>query len=247
MAWQVQAGRRLAPTLLQRYNPTRTYYRSHSINPPTFSSSSSSSTSLHHTAPLPHHFDKCTSSTYLWGAGIAGAAFGIWLGKSKAGVALGEAGTYASSNTLAVTGEEKWEEKWEDPVVTEEMTGCTFPRHLSGTERLVSAGARLMTPLKIRVYAVGVYFNPIEGKMVLDRWKGLSKDELLKRDDLWQVMCSVDSEFDRTIRVVVVREVDGSHMQNGFSRGLNPRVQQARKELGLQGGSNALKTYAEWV
>lgn len=227
MAWRLLARCCDAPALLRISLNRPASRRDLVFNSRRFYLSSSA-------ASLTQNENPIYSSKVSTAVGVFGGLLGLHLSENS-NVGICE---------LEVPGEnyfENYAEEWEAPIVKEEMTGCTFPRDLSGTERLVSAGARLMTPLKIRVYAVGVYMDPVAGKLALKKWDGLQTDELLKEEQIWKVMCAIDSQFDRTIRMVVVREVDGSHMQNGFSRGLSPRVQKARKEQGLQGGSAALK------
>lgn len=110
----------------------------------------------------------------------------------------------------------------------ENHTGVSFPVSLSSHEVLSGIGARFMRGL-VKVYAVGVYFDPKGARSTLRDWQGFSTKEIITADPLWEALCSPSVGFSRTIRMVVVRNVSGNHMQNGFERALLGRVATAAK------------------
>lgn len=105
---------------------------------------------------------------------------------------------------------------------TEEQTGVQFPLSLADGARLHGTGVRYMGGI-VRVYALGFYADEASLKKVLSDWSGFGRDDILHADLLWNKLCE-SSELKRTIRMVVVREVTGVHMQKGFERGLMGRV-----------------------
>lgn len=105
---------------------------------------------------------------------------------------------------------------------TEEHTGVQFPLSLADGVRLHGTGARYMGGI-VRVYALGFYADEDSLKKVLGDWSGFGRDDILHSELLWDKLCE-SSDLKRTIRMVVVREVGGVHMQKGFERGLMGRV-----------------------
>lgn len=97
-----------------------------------------------------------------------------------------------------------------------------FPLSLADGARLHGTGVRCMGGL-VRVYALGFYVDEVVLKKMLGDWSGFGREDILHAELLWEKLCE-SSEVKRTIRMVVVREVTGAHMQRGFERGLMGRV-----------------------
>lgn len=110
----------------------------------------------------------------------------------------------------------------------EESTGVIFPADLAAHEQLCGLAARFMGGL-VKVYAVGVYIDTGSAREKLTSWKGYSAKELQTAQPFWDVVCG-RSSLHRVLRLVVVRDVGGKHMQQGFERALYPRVTSKAKE-----------------
>jgi hypothetical protein len=125
----------------------------------------------------------------------------------------------------------------------EPESGTLFPLQLSDGETLVAAGVRLMTPLKVQVYSLGLYVDVVLGNLLLSRWVGASPERVLSDRAFWDKLSSPSSDMRRTLRMQVVREVSGRHMQSGFDRGLVWRVKHAARRMDMPGGKEALRTF----
>ncbi|CAN8062002.1 unnamed protein product, partial [Agarophyton chilense] len=109
----------------------------------------------------------------------------------------------------------------------EPHTGVHFPATLSPTAHLLGLGARYMGGV-VKVYAAGIYVHPTHARRALRAWRRFSAPELLRADPLWTVLCT-HAAVPTVVRLVVARQVLGSHMQNGFERQLLHRVARAAK------------------
>lgn len=130
-----------------------------------------------------------------------------------------------------------------DAFQIEPESGTKFPSRLANGEELVAAGVRLMTPLKVQVYAIGLYGDYHADTNTLAEWKGKSSDDLLTDSAFWSRLSSHEWNARRTLRLQVIRDVDGKHMQNGFDRGLVPRCRHAMKKMNMPGGKEALRKF----
>eukprot|EP00871_Galdieria_phlegrea_P003361 jgi/Galph1/4025/GphlegSOOS_G2656.1 len=150
---------------------------------------------------------------------------------------------------LELTSSDEWKEQVEEPV-----TRTIFPKWLTvyeknemKRERLLGAGPRYMTPLRVKVYAVGVYIDEKEAKPLLSSFKFENAEDLSKDEKFWKLFSSPKGQngqaFGKVFRMVCIREVPGKHMQNGFDRGLLKRVREADKKMGMLDGKQALKQF----
>lgn len=116
----------------------------------------------------------------------------------------------------------------------EHDTGVHFPTKISSAQQLVGVGARFMRGL-VKVYAVGVYLDAVSARHSLSKWSGFQVDDILHAQPLWSAIVEGAPELGvRTVRMVVVRQVVGSHMQHGFERQLIPRVSHIAKRGGCR-------------
>jgi hypothetical protein len=99
--------------------------------------------------------------------------------------------------------------------IKEPESETMFPVKLSPTEHLVAAGVRKMTPLKVMVYSIGLYADPVDAATALAPWADASADMLLADGSFWNTLTSPSEDMHRTLRLQVIREVDGKHMQHG--------------------------------
>ena len=105
---------------------------------------------------------------------------------------------------------------------------------------LVGVGLRTKTVFKVKVYAFGLYVHGPSAREKLAAWKGKSAEELQGDASFYQALLKGD--FGKSLRLVLVRDVDGEDMREAFEDSLAPRVKAAKKD-GLLGGAEALETF----
>ncbi|KAA8491926.1 Fatty-acid-binding protein 3, chloroplastic [Porphyridium purpureum] len=130
----------------------------------------------------------------------------------------------------------------------ENGTDIEYPyvRDDDGTSVLLGAGWRTMTPMKVRVYTIGVYADrdAMEKDEVLKEYLGAKSTEEFMSGDcdaFWARFLDPSCDVEVSIRMIVFRPVDGKHMQNGFDRALIPRVRDAAKNRDMPNGKAGLK------
>jgi hypothetical protein len=99
--------------------------------------------------------------------------------------------------------------------IEEPVSKSMFPLALSETELLVAAGVRLMTPMKVQVYSIGLYVDPVAANVALAPWVDRSASQILGDTSFWTTLTSPAETMHRTFRLQVLREVAGKHMQHG--------------------------------
>lgn len=190
-----------------------------------------------------HSLRSCRSCS-RYTARAAGKSHTVFFGTTVlVGFGVG-AVCLSDSSEVPVPGEHVANSSEVCQIVEEPNTHASFPLYLSPRDRLVAAGVRLMTPLKVQVYALGLYVDPCFASSTPQAvWKSCSSNELLANPKFWAELTSPVSELRRTLRIQIVREVSGKHMQHGFDRGLIPRVRHAAKNMDLPGGKDALRKF----
>jgi len=129
--------------------------------------------------------------------------------------------------------------------VLEALTGVPFPKEIKSpngsSQVLVGCGARLMTPLKVKVYTIGLYVAPEDTSSVLSQWRKDSEQSTVpfSDDPKFSNAVSQYNSFDRTIRLVMCREVEGGHLAKGFDRSMLWRIKKVANDL--PGGKEGLK------
>ncbi|RIA93233.1 chalcone-flavanone isomerase-domain-containing protein [Glomus cerebriforme] len=90
--------------------------------------------------------------------------------------------------------------------------------------RLIGLGIRTVSFLKIKVYVVGMYIseNDID---VLRKWNGYEKDKFMSEKDESMALSILDLPIVMTIRIEPVRNTNGHHLRDGFSRAITHRMQ----------------------
>lgn len=129
--------------------------------------------------------------------------------------------------------------------VTEPSSGVPFPTRLtapSGGEQLLTGTAvRTRTLLKVKVYAFGLYVDPVGAREALGAFVG--KDHETLTDDRSFYAALLERRFPMTLRLVMTRDVGGEDMADAFDGALRPRVQRAAVEKNLPGGEDALDQF----
>lgn len=129
------------------------------------------------------------------------------------------------------------------PPAPDVEAACHAPLSISPDEHLVAGGVRMMTPLKVHVYILQLYVDTARVPTKMALWRGASPDFILRDKDFWEKLASPVSDLRRTVRMQLVRDVTGKHMQTGFERGLGWRVKYAARKMGLAGGKEGLKEF----
>mmetsp|Transcript_13690 Transcript_13690/g.23489 ORF Transcript_13690/g.23489 Transcript_13690/m.23489 type:complete len:297 (+) Transcript_13690:81-971(+) len=132
--------------------------------------------------------------------------------------------------------------------ITERSTGIVYPQFISDDslrkQYLVGVGVRAMSPLKIKAYCIGLYVDVDQAKAPLAQWRGADAATLLHDHSFNQVL--LQDRFDKSIRLVMARDVDGLHLAKGFDRSVIPRVRRAASSMNMPGGKEALKEFNGW-
>lgn len=111
----------------------------------------------------------------------------------------------------------------------EPKTGVQFkntmtPAGASTSLTLMGVGARIKEVLMVdvNVYAVGMYVDAAAAQGALAAWQGKSSSDLRKDAAFRKAL--LDPGFDKSLRLVMARDVDGDTMMEAFDEALKPRT-----------------------
>lgn len=126
----------------------------------------------------------------------------------------------------------------------ESSTGIAFkdtatPPGAAGALGLLGVGVRTKTFLKVKVYAAGLYADTAALKAVLTPYRGKPAGDLSKDAEVRKLM--LGDGFEKSIRLVMARDVDGDDMAEAFSESVEPRV--AREGAGAVRALATFKSY----
>ena len=126
--------------------------------------------------------------------------------------------------------------------VREAGSGTPFPVAMTppGTttsHRLVGTGIRRRTIFRVKVYALGLYVDPVGARAALAGFAG-SSARTLQRDARFHRRL-LDLDFGMAIRLVMTRKVRGSDVADAFDDALRPRMARGG-EIDRQAGAAAL-------
>lgn len=164
---------------------------------------------------------------YAWGALAVGL---VTSGALLRPSAHADFGLGAGIGLAAEKNTDENEEEMAERSIKERESGVIFPSRLSPRERLIGASCRLMRQL-VKVYAIGLYVDEKDVVAALQKWKRFSSADICGTDPVWEKLC--EGSMAKTFRIVVVRQVAGSHMGSGFEHALLPR---ARAHVARIGG-----------
>ncbi|CAG8505478.1 11286_t:CDS:2 [Acaulospora colombiana] len=117
---------------------------------------------------------------------------------------------------------------------SEEMTEepnskVQIPNHLTlyngRRARLVGLGIRTVSLLRMKVYVIGMYISE-DDIGVLKNWKGYDKEKFLSTDDDSLAYELLGQPVDIAIRIEPVRNTNGQHLKDGFTRTLTNRMRE---------------------
>ncbi|TAH34579.1 MAG: hypothetical protein EYC70_16735 [Planctomycetota bacterium] len=129
--------------------------------------------------------------------------------------------------------------------VKEERTGVEFQRTLpaagGGTHTLVGTGVRTRTIFNVKVYAIGYYVDLPAAIRVLGKYKELKAERLEKNQEFGQDV--VLGDHGKTLRLVLVRDVDAEDMREAFEDELQPRLKEKSKPADLESSQKIMDTF----
>lgn len=73
------------------------------------------------------------------------------------------------------------------------------------------------------VYAFGLYFDPEQASEELKRWNTYNMDELVSNLSFYNAISG--SNFEKGIKMVLARAIQGSDLRVAFEESLNPHVE----------------------
>ena len=129
--------------------------------------------------------------------------------------------------------------------VAEPGTGIEFPVELSvldGEEKhlLAGTGVRMKNILNQKVYAIGLYVHGEGVRKGLKEWQESTVSKNKKEHALFQEL--LESDFNKSLRLVMARDIEGDYLREAFVDILEPRVaQKAAGNSKMKDGPVALK------
>ncbi|MDP6942073.1 MAG: chalcone isomerase family protein [Planctomycetota bacterium] len=120
------------------------------------------------------------------------------------------------------------------------------------SQTLLGVGVRDKTFLRVKVYALGLYVDPVGAAKALDKWQETSVKKMQKDNKFYDAL--LNGKFSKTMRWVFVRDVDGEDIAEAFEDSLEPRLKTlAKNEKGKKGSEaraaaakTGLKTLKSW-
>ncbi|CAB4401556.1 chalcone isomerase [Rhizophagus irregularis] len=134
-----------------------------------------------------------------------------------------------------------------ESVTTEEPeSGVHIPTYITlhdGTKaRLIGLGIRTVSFLKIKVYVIGMYISE-DDIDVLKNWKGYDKEKFMSENDESMTLSILDLPIVMAIRIEPVRNTNGHHLRDGFTRAITHRMQDGY--MSEEDAENVLKAIKE--
>lgn len=104
------------------------------------------------------------------------------------------------------------------------QTSLNFPG-CSNSLTLFGTGYRekVFAIIGVKVYAAGLYLDQ-SVTQELNAWKGQSKDAIQGNSSLFETI--FQSSFEKSLQIVLVRDVDGKTFWDALSDAISPRIQQ---------------------
>ncbi|CAG8584305.1 11724_t:CDS:2, partial [Ambispora leptoticha] len=124
-----------------------------------------------------------------------------------------------------------------------------FPKRITlydgASARLIGFGVRTLSFLKVKAYVVGLYVREQDIK-VLRNWKDFDKEKFLSTGDESMAHALLDQPIEFAIRIVPMRDTNGAHLRDGFTRSLTNRIQYVDEELTGDDQSKIVDAIAEF-
>lgn len=132
---------------------------------------------------------------------------------------------------------------WSRPTFEERATGHAYPTRVEveGAEHvLVGAGAekKNFLFLSFNVFSLGLYVKPEDARPKLDPWANREPEQVVDDPAVYEAIN--DNAIEKSMRMVVARDVTGDDLRDGFREALIPRLK-ARDDA--DAGLGALSKY----
>ena len=133
--------------------------------------------------------------------------------------------------------------------VNDPSSGVPFPTQLTvpggaDTHVLTGTAVRTKTFLKVKVYAFGLYVDPVGARSAMSEFGDQPADDLEDSKEFFAKI--LEQDFGMTLRLVMTRDVGGEDMADAFDGALRPRVQRAAEEMNMPGGETALDQFRDF-
>lgn len=136
-----------------------------------------------------------------------------------------------------------------DEAVIEPATKIEFAPRLQapGTEagELVLTGTGVRTwgvwPVKWNIYAFGLYVREQAARVSLRAWRGKNLENLHRDDTLYEAL--LEDDFDKSLRLVLNRNIGGDDVAEAFTESLEPRFERAAEVAGGSFDANTLARF----
>ena len=134
-----------------------------------------------------------------------------------------------------------------DPdMVHEPRSGTPFPVSLTppgGTTPhwIMGTAIRQRTIFRVKIYAFGLYVNPDGARATLSRFTGVSPSTLERNVSFYRQL--LDLDFAMTLRLVMLRTVDGDDLAKAFDDVLRPRMPRTLTDTNASGDLVALERF----
>lgn len=114
--------------------------------------------------------------------------------------------------------------------VRELSTKIEFPKEIICEDevKLTLGATGVRKKWLFSVYAYGLYYCEEKAKVELQRWNTYEVDELTTNLSFYNAL--IIGKFDKGVKMVLARDVNGADLQTAFEESLSPRVKHYAKE-----------------
>ncbi|KAF8944024.1 hypothetical protein BGZ47_004752 [Haplosporangium gracile] len=175
-------------------------------------------------APIQHHLGRTAAV-----AAVAARTQGRWRPWMMASVATAGVLSWQLSQSLVES-----ESQAQPAIVIDEDSKIEFPRTIRSEDgspaRLLGLGVRKITFLKVQVYALGLYAKASDLDDHNSRFRALPEVQKFQRTDAASsdtaFRAIVQNPIELILRIVPVRNTNGPHLRDGFTRNLTEAIKQ---------------------
>ena len=130
--------------------------------------------------------------------------------------------------------------------VNEPRSGTPFPVSLTPPGNttphwIMGTGVRQRTIFRVKIYAFGLYVDPVGARASLSRFSRLSASTLERDENFYRSLLELD--FAMTLRLVMTRTVDGDDVAEAFDDALRPRIARAVTDMNNSGELAVLERF----
>lgn len=133
----------------------------------------------------------------------------------------------------------------EVPQIKERKTKVSFPawgpNYAGERMDLLGTAVRTKTILSVKVYAYGLFVDPYGAQEALADFGDKTAKQLYKDPAFYDVL--LEDNFTKCVRMVFVRNVSGSDVQEAFDKDLGPRIKKAKTERDMPDATEQLEQF----